>query len=401
MGRADTLQTWQHDYGRRKLSKRSAVPLRRLVPIALSLVCMLQSVPATSVRAEPQGDMASNGSTTAAAPGTEAAVVVPPSLYWGAFVDGWPGDSKALDTFEQTVGRKMSIIHWGQPWSLNGVSQGFQTAYFQEIRDRGSIPLIDWGSWDLCCSNEQPDYQLSAIAGGAHDAYITRWAQAAKAWGKPFFLRFDHEMNGWWYPWTEQTNDNQPGEYVRAWQHVHDIFVEQGATNATWVWCPNIVGKYSTPMDQLYPGDDYVDWTCMDGYNWGTDRGNVWISFSEVFNGSLKQGTRDTYDQLVALAPYKPIMIGETAASENGGSKADWIIDMLQGQLPVNFPQVKAFVWFQTDGGDPSLSWYVDSSSPALQAFTHSIASPEYAGNAYSTLEVAPIPPPEVIAPKP
>ena len=78
-------------------------------------------------------------------------------------------------------------------------------------------------------------------------------------------------MNGWWRPWSEQANGNHPGEFVAAWRHVVDIFRAQGATNVTWVWCPNIVGPKSQ-LTGLYPGDNYTDWVCMDGYNWGTDR---------------------------------------------------------------------------------------------------------------------------------
>ncbi len=36
-------------------------------------------------------------------------------------------------------------------------------------------------------------------------------------------------------------NGDQPGEFVAAWRHVHDIFTSVGATNATWVWCPYTV----------------------------------------------------------------------------------------------------------------------------------------------------------------
>ena len=36
-------------------------------------------------------------------------------------------------------------------------------------------------------------------------------------------------MNGWWWPWSEQLNGNNPGEFVAAWRHVHDIFVQQHA----------------------------------------------------------------------------------------------------------------------------------------------------------------------------
>ena len=316
-----------------------------------------------------------------------AAAADPPSVYWGAYISGAPFDTTLIDRFETTVGKKMSIDSWGQAWSVGGNYNAFQTDRFQAVRNRGEIPLLTWGSWNLGSGVNQPNFSLAAIAGGTHDAYIRQWAAAAKAWGQPLFLRFDWEMNGWWYPWNEQVNGNRPGQFVAAWRHVHDLFVQQGATNVTWVWCPNIVGSRSTPMPGLYPGDSYVDWTCMDGYNWGTDYSNVWQTFNQVFAGSWYNANHNTYQELLAVAPDKPIMIGETASSEHGGSKASWITDMLLTQLPTQFPKVKAVVWFNWDNGDPALStWPVESSASSIGAFAQGIAASYYASNQYGTI---------------
>jgi hypothetical protein len=316
-------------------------------------------------------------------------------VYWGAYVDGWFDDPTPLATFEALANKRLSIIQWGQPWFRRGRYQAFQRAYFQVVRERGGIPLLDWGSWDTCCGPQQPDFQLQSIINGVHDPYLISWARGARAWGHPFFLRFDPEMNGWWSPWSEQVNGNAPGEYVAAWQHVVDIFNAEGATNVTWVWCPNIIGQYSTPLDGLYPGDQYVHWTCMDGYNWGTDRRNAWQTFGQVFGGSDYNGGHNTYAELLELAPDKPIMIGETASSEDGGDKAAWITDALSAELLTNFPQVKALIWFNWNAHDPTLEWGIESSPEAQSAFAAAIAAPEYASNQYLALSVSPIPPPD------
>jgi hypothetical protein len=335
---------------------------------------------------------------TASTPRLAQPLSAPPSVYWGGYVGGWPEDTSAIDTFEQAATKRMSIIQWGQPWWRRGSYQPFQTAYFQQVRDRGGIPLIDWASWDTCCGPEQPEFNLQTIVNGDHDEYLTSWAQAARLWGHPFFVRLNPEMNGWWSPWSEQVNGNSPGDYVAAWQHVVDVFRGQGATNVTWVWCPNIIGQYSTPLDGLYPGDDYVDWTCMDGYNWGTDRGNAWQTFNQVFGFSTYNGGHNMYAELQALAPSKPIMIGETASSENGGSKPDWITQALRTDLLTAFPQVKALLWFNWNGNDPELGWTIDSSPEAQVAFADAIRLPAYASNQYKNLSVSPIPPPDALA---
>jgi beta-mannanase len=41
---------------------------------------------------------------------------------------------------------------------------------------------------------------------------------------KPFYLRFAHEMNGKWQPWSPGVNGNTAARYVIAWRHVHHIF---------------------------------------------------------------------------------------------------------------------------------------------------------------------------------
>jgi len=315
-----------------------------------------------------------------------------PSVYWGAYIQGAPFDMSLVDSFESHAGKRTSIITWGQPWVMNGALQPFQTFNFQQVRDRGDIPMVNWGSWALGQGMTQPNFTLARIAGGAYDGYISSWAQAARSWGHPLMLRFDHEMNGWWYPWSEQVNGNHPGDYVRAWRHVHDIFVQQGATNVSWVWCINEVSPRSTSTSSMYPGDSYVDWTCMDGYNWGTDSGNAWQTFSQVLSGDPRYGGHNTYQELLSAAPSKPIMIGETASSENGGNKHAWITDMLATQLPIKFPRVKALIWFDWSGGGGN-TWPIESSASAQTAFAQGIASSVYATNQFANFNAAGVPP--------
>jgi hypothetical protein len=316
----------------------------------------------------------------------------PNPIYWGVLINGVPFDMHKLQTFEGKVGKPVSIIHWGQPWVMNNVAQTFPTAAFDKIRAHGSIPMLNWGSWHLGYKLDQPYYQLHDIYDGIHDGYIRRWARDAKAWGHPFFLRFDHEMNGWWYPWSEQTNGNKPGDYVKAWRHVHDIFTQVGATNVTWVWCVNITGdSNSTPISSLYPGQSYVDWVAIDGYNYGSDKNGTWQGFSKVF--------KPTYDQLGSLAPTKPMMIAEVASSEDGGplgrpaSKAAWISDAFLTQLPHAFPKIKAVVWFNWNDQDPEYDWPIESSPASTQSFASAIGSRYYATNSFAGLNTSPIPP--------
>jgi len=362
------------------------------------LLALVSSTLLLQVVAQPAALAQGAGQTAPAVPGQAAAAL--PSAYWGSFIQGWPGDPAVLDSFEQVSGKGESIVAWGEAWYHNNGYLGFPTQHVEAVRARGSIPLVNWASWDYCCGVDQPDFSLASIVRGDHDPFLVHYAQRAASWGHPFFLVFDSEMNGWWWPWSEQINGNNPGEFVAAWRHVHDIFVQQHATNATWVWCPNIVEPAATPLAQLYPGDNYVDWTCMDGYNWSDVRGSPWQEPAQVFGASDYRGesssfNSNTYALLRQIAPSKPIMIAETATPEAGGSKPDWITDFYTQTLPSQFPSIKAVVWFGWFDKDLQQDWSVNSSPEAAAAFANAVALPRYASNIYKSLANSPIQPPD------
>lgn len=201
--------------------------------------------------------------------------------------------------------------------SYKDFNQAPPLAELDAARSRGAVVLLTWEPWVWGAGTSQPAYSLDRIIAGDFDPYIRQWGQALANWGHPVMLRFGHEMNGNWYPWSEQLNGNGAGDYVAAWRHVHDVVASTGASNVTWVWNPNVPYWGSTPLDVLYPGPVYVDAVALDGYNWGTSASwSTWVSPSQLFGDGLAQ--------LRTLAPAKQILIGETSSAEQGGSKAEW-----------------------------------------------------------------------------
>jgi mannan endo-1,4-beta-mannosidase len=194
-------------------------------------------------------------------------------------------------------------------------------------------------------------------------------------------------MNGTWFPWSEGVNGNRAGEYVAAWRHVHDIFAAVGATNATWVWCPNVDPEHKMQdLAPLYPGDDYVDWTGLDGYNWGTNpaKPDRWRTFDQLYDS--------TYHEIVdTIAPSKPLAIGEVGSTESGGSKAAWIGEMLT-ELPTEYPQIRGLLWFEKF--DDGMDWPLETSASATSAFAAGIQSPSYLSNQFAGIGSGPIPAP-------
>ncbi|MCU0509067.1 MAG: hypothetical protein MUC34_11865 [Anaerolineae bacterium] len=297
------------------------------------------------------------------------------AIYWGVSMQGCPADLGKLSAWERDVaGKGVSIIHWGHDWNLDGGYRPWSNSAADKARGHGSIPMISWSPE----GGDKSRWQLRRIAGGEHDAYIRQFAESAKNWGHPLLLRMMHEMNGnWGYPWQEDVNGNRRGEFVPAWRRIVDIFRQTGANNVSFVWCPNKVYPKSTypSYASLYPGDSYVDWTCLDGYNWGSQRREGWESFDTVFGYS--------YGEVLKVAPNKPMMIGEFGVTEQGGSKADWIANAL-AQIPAKYPRVRAALYFNwaMDGVD----WRIESSSAAAGAWRAGISRPHYATNVYGGL---------------
>ncbi len=68
----------------------------------------------------------------------------------------------------------------------------------------------------------------------------------------------------------------------------------------------------------------------------------------------------------------KPILIGEMASDEVGGSKAQWI-DAIVPTLRADFPQIKAFVWFDIK---KERQWEINSSTTALASYSKMALDP-------------------------
>jgi hypothetical protein len=313
-------------------------------------------------------------------------------LLWGAQVpDPFTKNGasyRITDPIPGLLGKAPSIVPFNLPFEGCSPSCNYYTFPTQQmnaVNAYGSLVMLNWASMSSPLSANEPAFTLAKVANGTYDSYIHSFALAAKQWGHPFLLRFDWEMNGKWFPWAVGANTNNVSDFVAAWRHVHDIFTSVGATNATWVWCPNVDNYHQfANLSALYPGNKYVDWTGLDGYNFGNLHGpGGWSSFSQVFSS--------TYKTIQQIAPTKPMMIGETASSESGGDKGAWITDMFN-QIQTNFPNLHAFVYY--DAYDGSSDWPMETSTSALNAFKTAIASPFYTTNTYGTLTTSPIPAP-------
>lgn len=313
-----------------------------------------------------------------------AELLDPGLRYYGMYTVQSPFNWAELDLVASRTGRLPSLAGYFSGWDKE-----FRDDAVVRSWQRGMLPMLTWESRPSGAANDQrteAEYALPRILEGAHDEYLHAYARAITELGLPLAIRFDHEMNGDWYPWSEidkegdPINGNRPGDFAAVWRHVHDIFEAEGANeHVIWVWSPNRVDNLPDPLktrehlERLYPGDEYVDWIGMSGYHRPPYRPDQVPTFDYIFDRTL--------DQLRALTD-KPILLSEVGASEVGGQKAEWITSVFDGLTRPENDDVVGLAWFNLTvtstvrGELVTNDWRVNSSGAALEAFAAGLRDP-------------------------
>lgn len=243
----------------------------------------------------------------------------------------WP---LVMGDLENALGRRVPQVVTFQDWS-----SPFPDLDAREARARGKTLQVTWEPWHFSDPNAVP---LQEVIAGKHDRYIDDWASASRSFGGEIWLRWGHEMNGNWYPWSIGSSGGDPKVWVAAYRHIHDRFRRAGASNVRWIWCFNAESvpdvSWNDPA-RTYPGDAYVDAVAVDGYNFGTTTAHSrWQSFDEIFARPLAEAQKNW--------PQKPLWIGETGCATTGGDKAQWLREM-DASLRGKFGRVENVTWFE------------------------------------------------------
>ena len=338
--------------------------------------------------------------------------------YTGAFIAGEEESItednislESIEAFEAEVGKHQAIIAFSSYWG----EQTFPTDAVEIVAHHRSVPLIFWSPWDRpYLEDKGPDrYRLDGILAGKWDAYIDKWADAARDHGGPILVSFCNEMNGNWFPWSGfyyGAGDPAPGSagkseiqtagapvkgvagpefFKRMFRRVVDRVRARGARNVQWVFHVNNFSEPVAPWNasaQYYPGNDYVDWMGLSVYGQQFPNGE-WKDFDSM----LRQG----YDELCAINPDKPIMVTEWGVGEfpkrdetkrSGGDKGQWLAEAFEN-LRVDFPRIRAAIYWnerwQNSGGVGAglySNLRVNSSPGALKAYRDGVALPFWLG---------------------
>ncbi|MEO3872507.1 hypothetical protein ABGB18_27155 [Nonomuraea sp. B12E4] len=320
--------------------------------------------------ATPEAVRAPGAATVAGAPSCTATTRLIPScgVWWGIAPEVFSGApvDQALHAAESRMGAAADVLH-----VYHRGSELFPTgAEIRLARDpaRPRLLMINW----------KPSFEhtWAEIADGALDARITRLAgHLRRTFPERFFLTVHHE--------PENDVDDSAGSGMRAtdyaamFRHVVLRLREEGVKNAvmvmTYMGAPNWAAKRW--FEDLYPGDDVVDWVAMDPY--ADDRVR---DFDGLVNKRRKEypDWPGFYRWMQARFPGKPVMVAEWGVfgrAEDPAFKRAFF-ESVRRQIK-RYPQIKALLYFdspQAPRGDTSF----DTGSGAGRAFTELARDPYF-----------------------
>lgn len=277
----------------------------------------------------------------------------------GVFTPNSP-DRAEIHHYAKLAHATPAIVMWYSDFS----NQLFTGHQMHEINAMHTKPMISWRPTQHWT---QP-IQFWDIANGRYDGYLQRQAAKARDAHREIFVRFGYEMNLQGGVYGSHVPGETPQSYIAAWRHVVTLFRNAGATNVQWVWSPNTDCAGHCPFSQYFPGDGYIDWLGLDGYNFAAAHDAAWVSLHYVFATS--------YATITSLS-RKPLMFAEVATAPTPGDKAVWIRTGFKRTIPNQFPRVRAAVWFDSD---KEADWRVNSSHASLKAWRHVVTSHRYSG---------------------
>lgn len=259
----------------------------------------------------------------------------PAKKYFGVAVAKAPHNPEAVSAYATMVGKQPNLLEYYAEWG-----DGFDASGVREAWQHGAMTLMSW---------EPLHTNLGDIAAGKSDAYLKKYAKSVRALNLPIVIDFADEFNGHWETWG--TNDITPAQFVAAWRHIHDLFVDAGAGNVIWAWTPNIINPVrKIQLKPYYPGDGYVDWVGIVGY-FTVDQPNA---FDKLFGPTMNE---------IRAFTQKPFLIAETSSEPGQRRRAD-VKNLFDGVAARK--DVLGFVWFNVR---KRADWRLEASPLARDEF--------------------------------
>ena len=180
-----------------------------------------------------------------------------------------PATSNGLTSMPlvESYGARFDLISLYVAWGDKGNGR-FPKPLVDSIYNAGAYPMITWEPWQNLFASHNMDAKdtkvFKKITDGQYDFYLKEFARDIRELDRPVFLRFAHEADNPFYPWSGK-GLNSAEEFKAAWKYVHTYFVKQGTSNVIWVWNP----WKPAAVKSYFPGREYVDWIGITNLNYG------------------------------------------------------------------------------------------------------------------------------------
>lgn len=191
---------------------------------------------------------------------SKSSLLVPScGVLWGAYVPSY-----GLTNLENQVGRQFDVFQEYHDFSTTSASGKIPNSSDQTLMNGGRILLASWQPINWSTSDT---YSWQSIADGSEDStFIIPQADSIKAIAPTkIFLSFAPEMDG-----HNSTVYGTASQFIAAYEHIFQVFAEQGVTNVVWDW--DTTGDTANNIASYYPsgsynGQPYVNWIGYDPYN--------------------------------------------------------------------------------------------------------------------------------------
>ena len=215
----------------------------------------------------------------------------------------------SISSLERSIGRRFDLVYFFDAID----SADLPDAAERKVVASGQTLHINLESREFGKAGH-PVVPWSSVAAGEFDATLRQAARGLAELRKPFFVTFDHEADA---P-AKVNSRGTAAQFVAAWRHVRQVFLDAGATQAIWTWVVTGFRANFAAAQALYPGNDAVDWISWDPYDArGCQTGSVGSSPPQTF----AEVAKPFYDWLATtgaqagISLQKPYMISETGSA--------------------------------------------------------------------------------------
>ena len=290
---------------------------------------------------------------------------------------------------EQRIGKQLDIVHTYHPPGDMPLSA--DERYFISRPD--TISFINWKptvAWiDAAGGNATVNAQIDRVA----DAFVS-------VAPKKVFLTLSHEPEndvsvGHCTNPRSGARGGSPADYKAMWRNVRDRFDARGVDNVVWVMNYMNWPDWDCLIDDVYPGDELVDWIVFNGYG-GPSYPNYVANVGHFYDllTDLSIPGRD-----LASKPWGIVEWSARNATEQVGVS---YFNQARTALESNrFPNLKAYMAYDTVGSNGNENRVAYTSSGAysqarMNAYTAFADSPVFSDTA--TDDVAPPTAPQDLA---